>query len=74
MPAISIHDIGERTCQHEGCTERATHLAVGRDYGDTKGHTVAAFYCRKHAYEIADEGFPEYHHECPNCGCIQGVN
>lgn len=74
MPAISIHDIGDRTCQHEGCEAKATHLAVGRDCGDARGHLVPAFYCREHAYAIADEGYPEYCHECVNCGCLQGVN
>lgn len=74
MPAISIHDIGERTCQYEGCEAKATHLAVGRACGDAPKHPVPAYYCREHAYAIADEGHPEYHSVCPNCGCLQGVN
>lgn len=72
------------TCSFEGCTEPATHIAAGKrdHYSDTehgeveawKGHEAPACYCEAHATIVADEGSPEFHSDCPNCGCIHGVN
>jgi len=63
-------------CQYEGCTKKATAIAAGRDYdGGSETHPPGAgHYCEEHAEWVADEGGPEYHTSCPNCGCLFGVN
>lgn len=66
-------------CAYENCEEEATTLACGRkEYPWNKErkreHPTVAKYCPIHAYEVADERSPEYHTECPNCGCKFGVN
>lgn len=56
-------------CQYENCTEAATSIACGRHY-----HADVGCYCDKHADLVVDENCPEYHENCPNCGCRFGVN
>ena len=66
-----------RKCSFEDCTESATNLACGRywtQYNTKKGHPTPAWYCEKHADEVAEESDPEYTENCPNCGCRFGVN
>lgn len=58
-------------CAFEGCTADAEFLACGR--GET-GHPNPAPYCDTHGRMIADEDSPEYLNDCPNCGCLHGVN
>jgi len=72
-----MSEIIKKTCAFEDCNNEATVLACGRDYSDVrKGtyHPKPNYYCAKHAELVADEGSPEYHDVCPNCGCTFGVN
>ncbi len=61
------------TCEYKDCTEPGTELARGRDYFDEPGHKEVGFFCEKHAKIVVEEGNPEYHVCCPNCGCEFGV-
>ncbi len=63
-------------CQFEGCEAIATHIACGRQYDRdaVKGHPTPGCYCEKHATAVADEHNPEYLDNCPNCGCLFGIN
>jgi hypothetical protein len=62
-------------CSYEGCEAPATHIAKGRYHDDDKPrHIEVAVYCGKHADLVAQEGYPEYEAECPNCHCQFGVN
>lgn len=63
----------EGKCQYEGCSSLATHIAQGR-MRDNNGHPKVAVYCEDHAINVADELWPEYNVDCPNCGCMFGVN
>jgi len=60
-------------CQMEGCSQRATEIACGRDC-DGAGHPIPACYCETHAKQVAHEYHPEYTESCPNCGCRFGIN
>ena len=64
------------TCSFEGCESQAEFIACGRATYDKEcpGHPTPACYCREHMDEVADELFPEYIDQCPNCGCMFGVN
>ncbi len=63
------------TCAFEGCQEKATHIACGRTgCGLGPYHPDPACYCKPHANLVMDEGDPEYHDVCPNCGCCFGIN
>ena len=70
----------EGQCQYEGCDKPATHIASGRatrmgpEWYENQGHPTLALYCEAHGEKVADEGAPEYHTTCPNCGCYFGVN
>lgn len=68
----------EGTCSYEGCEKEATHIGCGRNRfydGDNTGrHPNPACYCETHANMVADEDSPEYTNDCPNCGCVHGVN
>lgn len=68
----------EGQCQFEKCTATATHIACGRKYdwdeSDVHYHPTPNVYCEKHARVVADEHSPEYIDNCPNCGCMFGVN
>ncbi len=67
----------KKICAFEGCDKEATTFACGRDrdyYGAGPYHPTPAYYCDKHAVQVADEGSPEYHNNCPACGCLHGVN
>ena len=69
----------EGICAWKGCTEPATLIACGRtNWSDetnrSKGHPIPACYCKDHAFTVSEEGNPEYGNECPNCGCLHGVN
>ena len=62
-------------CQWEGCYETATHIACGRwTCTGNGGHQIPGCYCKAHAQAVADEAYPEYTEECPNCGCKFGVH
>lgn len=60
-------------CNFQHCEQPATHIACGRNVGENT-HPKPAVYCEEHANDVADEGYPEYHDNCPNCGCFFGVN
>ena len=66
----------EGTCAFAGCDKPAEFIACGRQsYSeDIPCHPKPACYCRLHADLVADERNPEYTDECPNCGCVFGVN
>lgn len=71
----------EGRCAWVGCDKPATHVAAGRAADDLlsrsalgERHPAPACYCEEHAEEVADEGYPEYRTECPNCECKFGVN
>lgn len=69
----------EGTCQYEGCDQPATRIASGqRSYRLHKklepGQYPTGCYCDDHAYKVVDFDHPEYHDNCPNCGCLFGVN
>jgi len=63
-------------CSYEGCDKPATHIACGRMVfmSDEKGHPKPACYCAEHATRVANEDYPEDTNDCPNCGCLCGVN
>lgn len=63
-------------CQYEDCDAPATRIACGREsyMAEAKRHPNPAVYCDVHASMVTDEGYPEYGHTCPNCGCESGVN
>ncbi len=63
----------EGKCQWDECEQSATTIAAGRRGIDRDGHPLG-LYCDAHADIVIDEGFPEYHDSCPNCGCRFGVN
>jgi hypothetical protein len=80
MPVIRP-DPPDMTCRYEGCDRPATTLACGRDGyrpdaggPDVVGHPRPARYCEEHADRVADEHGPEFHVDCPHCGCQFGVN
>lgn len=56
-------------CTFQDCDKPATAIACGRS--DYQKPNV---FCEEHAYEVADEQYPEYHDNCPNCGCEFGIN
>ena len=67
------------TCQYKDCDKPATIIATGqRSYNKDeplkKGQYGIGCYCADHASEVADYNCPEYHANCPNCGCLFGVN
>jgi hypothetical protein len=76
MTTLRIEDIAGKPCQFEGCDRPATVIACGREtYGDPPlGHLEPAFYCDEHARTVANQNHPEYIEDCPNCGCVFGVN
>lgn len=64
----------EGTCMYHNCELPATTLACEKinkwgDYRDEIG-----MFCEEHARKVADTRIPEYIVDCPNCGCIFGVN
>ncbi len=68
-------------CQFAGCDREASGTAIGRshqefnddgDYVRVPGLPFG-YYCEEHRATVADENSPEYHHECPHCGCLSGV-
>jgi hypothetical protein len=61
-------------CQYEGCNKNAKCIASGRSDYDGGGHQEVGVYCIDHARIVADERNPEYIDDCPNCGCMFGVN
>lgn len=63
-------------CAIEDCQSEAKFLACGRESYDENrpGHPEPACYCELHAREVAEEQWPEYTDNCPNCGCMFGVN
>ena len=62
-------------CDWVDCEEDATQIACGRNSRrGNDGHPRSGLYCQAHAIEVADEDSPEYINECPNCGCLSGVN
>jgi hypothetical protein len=63
----------EGNCQYEDCDKPATCIAQGRSYSWSKGHDLG-LYCEHHADIVSDENSPEYQVDCPNCGCLFGVN
>ena len=69
-----ITSIEGRSCQYEGCTAPATQIACGRKYLGAPGHPGPGVYCHAHAVVVAEEGRPEYQDNCPNCGCLYGIN
>lgn len=66
----------EGKCQYEGCDQPATHIACGRKSYDPESphHENAGVYCEPHANDVSGERWPEYTADCPNCGCVSGVN
>lgn len=76
LPPFSEAQQGMK-CQWPGCQEDATHLAAAcqsRYKPIPKDVPQAGYFCYAHAHKVANDGAPEYHDECPNCGCIHGVN
>ena len=63
-------------CQYEECDKEATHIASGRAkyWEPSEGNPEPGCYCSKHATDVSNEGHPEYDVDCPNCGCLFGVN
>lgn len=64
------------TCQWEGCDQPATHIACGRNCGWPEfrvQHPEPGCFCKAHAWEVAEEGSPEYRVFCPNCDCLLGT-
>jgi hypothetical protein len=55
-------------CEVDGCGGMTTSIVYSR----SRGSVILC--CDAHAYEVADEGHPEYHQTCPNCGCEIPVN
>ena len=55
-------------CEADYCQRPATALAYS-----CKKKTVLAV-CEDHADSVCDEGSPEYHVTCNNCGCHIPVN
>ena len=55
-------------CEVEGCEEEADNIAYSRV------REKVIFCCDPHTCKVVDEGSPEYHDYCENCGCKQGVN
>ncbi len=64
----------EGKCQYEDCDMDATYMAKGRSDHSGGGHPTINVYCYTHATIVADEQNPEYIDNCPNCGCMFGVN
>ena len=56
-------------CEYEDCNEPAEFPAKGRTE-----HPNVGVYCTVHSMMVADEDWPEYMVDCPNCGCGFGVN
>ena len=56
-------------CEYEDCNKPAVFLAKGRTE-----HPSVGVYCTVHSMMVADEDWPEYTADCPNCGCGFGVN
>lgn len=67
----STYSYMSNICQYENCERTATHIAKGKL--KLKGHDLGC-YCAEHAKLVSHEGNPEYFEECPNCGCLFGVN
>lgn len=67
-------------CQYEDCEQPATVIACGRrawkndDPDKDEGHPIPGCYCLTHGRLVSDERAPEYTDECPNCGCMFGIN
>lgn len=69
MPTI-VHDMpvpskGQK-CNAPDCTAEGTVI--------TEGPTGIAVYCEQHSDHIMGRRNPEYVANCPNCGCVFGVN
>lgn len=61
-------------CTYKNCELPATGIAAGREELDKgSGHPNPALYCDSHADVVANEDWPEYVTDCPNCGCWFGV-
>ena len=55
-------------CEWPGCLEMATDMVYNK-------RAMAVFhYCRHHADYVSNFDNPEYTVDCPNCGCVFGVN
>ena len=67
------------TCQYEGCDKPATKIATGQQ-AFTKDRPLApeqygiGCFCDEHTRVVCNFDYPEYHTQCPNCGCHFGVN
>ena len=55
-------------CEYEDCNKEAEMMV----YSSRQDKVMNA--CWEHAKRIVDEDSPEYHHSCPNCGCLMPVN
>ena len=56
------------TCEYKDCNKEAEMMVYSRRQ-DKVMNT-----CWEHAQRVVDEGAPEYHETCPNCGCLIPVN
>ncbi len=55
-------------CEYADCDRDATDLAYSRHM-----QSVMAL-CQTHRETVMDEGHPEYHDYCANCGCGNPIN
>ncbi len=55
-------------CEVDECPAMTTSIV----YSSARGEVLLC--CEAHAYQVVDEGSPEYHHTCPNCGCEQPIS
>ena len=51
-------------CEYEDCNKEADRIVYSRH----QERVMNA--CYEHAERIVDEDSPEYHENCPNCGCL----
>lgn len=65
----------EGKCSYDGCEFTATTIACGdSDHDMSTKHPGVALYCDIHAHEVANSSRSEFIADCPNCGCMFGVN
>ncbi len=57
-------------CSYPDCKLDAECIACGRD----DAFREVRAYCVIHGEMVADQGSPEYHVSCSNCGCLEGCN
>ena len=55
-------------CEVGGCDGITTSIVYSR----TRRAVILC--CNDHAFTVADEGRPEYHHICQNCECELPIN